>query len=272
MVWCVFTVDWFTGLRRSNIRPCVCVSLIEGFIQAAEKLRLFSVSRQTQVTQDRHVVVCCLWSDMCDHIIWPVFTPDTQEHSGSTAPKQHPTSQCLLTLPLFFSHSHVFCPSIPHHDTQTPSRLSCFISGRPVNPWCAAMIWNYASLFIYLFIFLPLLVHSVYSSTKVRGHRAGLRLSSWHREVRAARRSGAWGSVSSTCRNTTFNSCWRIALSSCAPPGQTGLWPSSGNTSRGWRRFVCVCFGFLYLKPSMLLSYKPAPISYIYIHFCIYII
>lgn len=75
--------------------------------------------------------------------------------------------------------------------------------------------------------------------TKVRGHCAGSRLSSWHREVRAARKSGAWGSVSSTCRNTTFSSCWRTALSSCALPGPTGLWRSSGSTLRGWKRFVC---------------------------------
>lgn len=93
--------------------------------------------------------------------------------------------------------------------------------------------------------FLPPLL-STLSSTKVRDHRAGLWLSSWHLEARAARRSGALGSVSSTCRNTTFNSCWRTALSSCAPPGQTGPWPSSGSTSRGWRRFVCV-IGFFFV-------------------------
>lgn len=64
---------------------------------------------------------------MCDHIIWPVFTPDTQKHSGPTVSKQHPTSQCILTLVRFFSHSHVFCLSISHHDTQTPRLLCCSV-------------------------------------------------------------------------------------------------------------------------------------------------
>lgn len=84
--------------------------------------------------------------------------------------------------------------------------------------------------------------------TKVRGHRAGSRLSSWHLEVRAARKSGAWGSVSSTCRNTTFSSCWRTALSSCALPGPRGLWLSSGSTLRGWKRFVSTIISLISLN------------------------
>lgn len=95
-------------------------------------------------------------------------------------------------------------------------------------------------------------------STKVRGHRAGSLLSSWHLEVRAARRSGAWGSASSTCRNTTSSSCWRTALSSCAPPGQTGPWPFSGSTSRGWRRFVWTQLKLQWLYLHIIFSYgKP---------------
>lgn len=51
------------------------VSLIEGFIQAGEKVKLFWVNKPR--TDSVPVLVCCLWSDMCDHIIWPVFTPGT---------------------------------------------------------------------------------------------------------------------------------------------------------------------------------------------------
>lgn len=171
-----------------------------------------------------------LWSVMCDLIIWPDFAPDTQRLSGSTVSKQHPTSRRILTLLLFFSHSHIFCPSISHHDTRTPWFLCCSL----VKKWIRiAQRWSDTVLPFPT----PL---SALPSTKVRGHRAGLRSSPWHLEVRAARRSGAWGSVSSMCRNTTFSSCWRTALCSCAPLGQTGPWPSSGSTSRGWRRFVQV--------------------------------
>lgn len=170
---------------------------------------------------------------MCDHIIWPVFTPDTWKLSDSIVPKQHPVFLCLLTLVLLFSRFSV-CLSVSHHDAHA-------LLFRVTLWQRSGFVLDSDDLKSHSFFSLL----STLSRTKVRGHRAGLQLSSWHLEARAARRSGAWGSVSSTCRNTTFNSCWRTALSSCAPPGQTGPWPSSGSTLRGWRRFVCYWIVFV---------------------------
>lgn len=138
----------------------------------------------------------------------------------STQASQHLTPQYFVTQALFFSHLHI---SGLFHQALT---LLCFFSFHEVNPCCVMMIWH-----------PPPTV--ALCRAKVRGHWVGLRLSSWHLEVRAARKSGAWGSVSSMCRNTTFSSCWRTALSSCALLGPTGLWPSWGSTLRGWKRFVC---------------------------------
>lgn len=39
-------------------------------------------------------------------------------------------------------------------------------------------------------------------------------------------------------RSTTSSSCSRNASSSCARPGPTGPWPSSGTTSKDWKRWV----------------------------------
>lgn len=148
-------------------------------------------------------------------------------------------------------HSISTVPKKPHH-LSVPSHsgsifltfsrfLSVYFSSRP----CCFLITLWIRVVqcdeLLLFFFSSL---STLCSVKVRGNRTGLPLSSWHLEVRAVRRSGAWGSVSSMCRNTTFNSCWRIALFSCAPPGQIGPWPSSGSTLRDWRRFVGFCFYF----------------------------
>lgn len=153
-----------------------------------------------------------------DLIIWPCLTFNAQKHSGFTTP--HPTVLCHSGS-VFLTSAHVW-PVSP--GTHTP----LFFSLREVNPCCVMMICH------------PPPPPSVpLRRTKVRGHWVGLRLSSWHLEVRAARKSGAWGSVSSMCRNTTFSSCWRTALSSCALLGPTGPWPSSGSTLRGWKRFVC---------------------------------
>uniref|UniRef100_A0ABI7X114 cAMP-dependent protein kinase type I-alpha regulatory subunit n=1 Tax=Felis catus TaxID=9685 RepID=A0ABI7X114_FELCA len=49
-------------------------------------------------------------------------------------------------------------------------------------------------------------------------------------------RSAASASASSTSRSTTSRRCSRIPSCSCALPGPSDPWHSSGNTSRGWRR------------------------------------
>lgn len=152
-------------------------------------------------------------------IIWPSFF-NAQKHSDLTTP--HPTVLCH-SASVFLTSAHFWPVS---SSTQTP----LFFSSHELNPCCVMMIWHPPP---------PLPPTVPLRRTKVRGHWVGLRLSSWHLEARAARKSGAWGSVSSTCRNTTFSSCWRTALSSCAPLGPTGLWLSSGSTLRGWKRFVC---------------------------------
>lgn len=158
----------------------------------------------------------CLRSHMYGHIIGPVLrNTEAPWCHGNTASSVHShTGSIFLTF-----------PASPHFATAR-TLSSCAMFCRHDLTTCS--------------YFPPLhtTVHFFPPSTKVRGHRAGSLLSSWHLEVRAVRRSGAWGSASSTCRNTTSSSCWRTALSSCAPPGQTGPWPSSGSTSRGWRRFV----------------------------------
>lgn len=139
----------------------------------------------------------------------------------STQASQHLTPQYFVTRALFFSHLHI---SGLYHQALGLLCFSLFMK------WIHAVKWWFD---------IPPPPTVPLRRTKVRGHWVGLRLSSWHLEVRAARKSGAWGSVSSMCRNTTFSSCWRTALSSCALPGPTGLWPSWGSTLRGWKRFVC---------------------------------
>lgn len=159
-------------------------------------------------------------------------------HSAKTTPRLSVPSHSGST---FLTFSRFYLCLFSHHDAW--ALLFCVTLWHPSESVLDSHDLKLCSFFSLL---------STLSRTKVRGHRAGLQLSSWHLEARAARRSGAWGSVSSTCRNTTFNSCWRTALSSCAPPGQTGPWPSSGSTSRGWRRFVHVIVFLFFL--SLLVS------------------
>lgn len=148
--------------------------------------------------------------------MWLSFTFNALKHSDFTTP--HPAA--TMSLGLCFSHVRTFLACIIKH-----SGSSVFLFS-----WGESMLCNDD---------MTSPPRLAFHRTKVRGHWAGLRLSSWHLEVRAARKSGAWGSVSSMCRNTTFSSCWRTALSSCALLGPTGPWPSSGSTLRGWKRFVC---------------------------------
>lgn len=159
----------------------------------------------------------CLWSIMYDPIIWPCLTFTAQTHSDCTTP--HPAVLCHSGS-VFLTSAHFWPAS---SNTQPP----VFLFSRSESMLCNDDMTTPSPT-------VPL------CRTKVRGHRAGLRLSSWHLEVRAARKSGAWGNVSSMCRNTTFSSCWRTALSSCALLGPTGPWLSSGSTLRGWKRFVCM--------------------------------
>ena len=81
----------------------------------------------------------------------------------------------------------------------------------------------------------------------------------WHQAIWAVMKRGVWESASSMCRNTTFSNCWRTALSSCAPRGQTGQWLSSKSTLTDWKRWgvnvaVSSHKGVLYASCSALKS------------------
>lgn len=210
--------------RCPKIRPCVwyCTTDSGSHSGSWKNFKLLSVNGSRT---DSGPVLYCL---SVVTYVWSHHMTGLKKYSGSIVPRQH---RELSAFSHGFSFSHVSCLSTFRHGTHT--QFLCWSLAKKqihvLQGWSDDML-----------IFSPTPHHCSFfpPSPKVRGHRAGSLLSSWHLEVRAARRSGAWGSASSTCRNTTSSSCWRTALSSCAPPGQTGPWPSSGSTSRGWRRFV----------------------------------
>ena len=228
-----FTVGWFTYLfpHCSKIRPRVWWSPFD------KRASFKTAGKLLWVNESKTDGLSVLFASSVVRYVWSHHM--TAFHSWHSEAPRAATSGCVLTVVLFLAHfqgffffffSFLFFGPIPKHKHP----------GSCVALWSWSESMSYSDVLTPCFFFFLFFPHDPFTSTKVRGHRAGSPLSSWHLEVRAARRSGAWGSVSSTCRNTTFSSCWRTALSSCALLGQTGPWPSSGSTSSGWRRFVCL--------------------------------
>lgn len=119
---------------------------------------------------------------------------------------------------------------------------------------CANALWMIHKLLLHWGIGLDKILWISPSHVLLQGQRSKSQSSAaWRPAAQVVKRRRVCGSVNCTCRGITSSSCWRTALCSCAPPGLTAPWPSSGNTLKGWRRWG-LSVTFLVEKVGWLVS------------------